>query len=301
MATSGIELRERFAGGPLLLDGATGTELARRGVATPLPLWSAAAIDTNPRVVERIHRDYVQAGADIVVANTFRTNPRTLRNGGAVERGTELNRRAVELARSAASARGSTGPAVIVAASVAPVEDCYHPERVPADAELALEHRQMAEWVRFAGADLAWIETMNTLREASIAAESAARIGLPFVVSFVVAESGSLLGGDPLEETVASVERFDPLAVGINCIPPEGATAILPRLRRACSRPVAVYAHLGNPEPILGWSFSSDVAPTAYAEHAERWLNGGATIIGGCCGTTPAHIAALRDLLDRRP
>lgn len=294
-------LRERFAARKLLLDGATGTELARRGVATPLPLWSAGAIDTNPHIVEQIHRDYVLAGADILVANTFRTNPRRLRNAGVIERGAELNRRAIELARSAAAAGGSRGRDVIVAASVAPVEDCYHPERVPEDAELVPEHRWMVEWIQAAGADLAWIETMNTLREARIAAESAARVGLPFAISFVVAESGDLLSGDPLEEAVATVERLDPLAVGINCIPPEGATALLPRLRRASSHPVAVYAHLGNPEPILGWSFSSDVDPAAYAEHAERWLTAGATIIGGCCGTTPAHIAALRDLLDRRP
>lgn len=294
------ELRRRFEGEALLLDGAVGTELTRRGVATPLPLWSAGALETNPEIVEGIHRDYAASGADIIVANTFRTNVRTLRNAGMIERGAELNRCAVELARSAADAVAPSRRSVLVAASMAPVEDCYHPERVPDDTTLRREHGRMADWLVAAGVDLAWIETMNALREARAASAAAAGAGLPFAVSFVVSESGNLLGGDSLEQAVAAVEPFEPLAIGINCIPPEGATAILPRLRRATPRPVAVYAHLGNPEPILGWSFSSDIGPAAYAEHAEAWLAAGASIIGGCCGTTPAHIAALRDLLDRR-
>ena len=86
-----------------------------------------------------------------------------------------------------------------------------------------------------------------------------------------------------------------------NCIPPSGLTRNLPRLRAATDRPLIVYAHLGNPEPITGWSFSQDVSPEAYAEEAARWIDMGACIIGGCCGTTPAHIAALRSLIDNGP
>jgi S-methylmethionine-dependent homocysteine/selenocysteine methylase len=286
-----------FESHPLVLDGATGTELARRGIDTPLPLWSAGALETAPQVVQAIHRDYILAGADVIVANTFRTNVRTLRAAGRVEAGLDLNRIALTLARQAASA--DSGRSALVAASVAPVEDCYHPGRVPDEDVLNREHGRMMDWLARAEPDLVWIETMNTLREARAAARAAVASGIPFAVSFVTAQSGDLLSGEPLEHAVAAIEPFEPLAIGLNCIPPEGITANLPRLRRCTDRPTAVYAHLGNPEPIFGWSFSSDVAPAEYAAHVRRWLEMGATIIGGCCGTNAGHIRAIRDEIDR--
>lgn len=286
------ELRRRFERGGLVLDGATGTELERQGCRSPAPLWSADALLSAPDVVEAIHRDYVAAGADIVVANTFRTNPRTLRAVGLQERGAELNRRAVDLAR-----RAVRGHDVLVAASVGPVEDCYHPERVPAEGVLQDEHAEMAAWLGAAGLDLIWIETMGMVREARAAASAAVDAGLPFAVSFVIQENGNLLGGEHLEDAVAAMEILNPLAVGLNCIPPRGLTLILPRLRQVTSRPLAAYAHINNPVPLRGWSFSQRATPSEYASYAQQWLALGVTIVGGCCGTTPAHIAAVRAAL----
>lgn len=280
----------------MILDGATGTELTRRGIATNLPLWSTGALLDHPETVQAIHRDYVEAGADIIVANTFRTNLRTLREAGMENAGQRLNALAVELARSAVAEVDRKRP-VRVAASVAPVEDCYHSERVPAEAVLRDEHGQMMVWLEVAGPDLVWIETMNTVREARAAARAAATHDLPFACSFVVNEQGDLLSGEPLEAAVDAVEPFDPLALGLNCIPPDGLTRNLPRLRRATNRPTAAYAHIGNPEPICGWSLSQSVSPAEYAESARRWLELGASIIGGCCGTTPEHIRAIRATL----
>ncbi|MBN2446545.1 MAG: homocysteine S-methyltransferase family protein, partial [Phycisphaerae bacterium] len=233
---------------------------------------------------------YVEAGADIVVANTFRTNPRTLNAAGCETDGPGLNHTAVNLARSAAIAGARP---VVVAASVAPAEDCYHPERVPEEAQLRDEHGKMLEWLVAAGPDMIWIETMGTIREARAATEAAAG-HLPLAVSFVLREDGALLSGEPLAEAVAAIEPFAPVAVGINCIPPTGITSLLPRLRKLTARPIAVYAHIGNRQPILGWSYSQEhVSPTEYADQARRWRDQGADIIGGCCGTTPAHIAAI--------
>ncbi len=295
-----------FAHRGLLLDGATGTELTRRGVPTPLPLWSTGALRDHPDVVRGIHCDYVKAGADIIVANTFRANVRTLRSAGMLEDGESLNCRAVELARQGIidglsrrpTARGNKHPKILVAASVAPVEDCYHPERVPDESTLMDEHGRMMAWLNTAGLDLIWIETMNTVREALAAVRAASNENLPFVVSFVVRESGDLLSGEALEDAIAAVEPFEPLAIGLNCIPPEGMTRTLPRLRAGTRRPLIAYAHLGNPEPISGWSFAQDISAEEYAQHAARWIEIGARIVGGCCGTTPAHVAALRRLVD---
>ena len=326
---------------PLVLDGATGTELERRGIDSPLPLWSAGALISHPHIVEAIHRDYVAAGADILVANTFRTNVRTLRMAGMLTRGEELNKTAVELARRASASchpersegsgpdsgqasadqRGQIprcarndmeaardnveaarhrGRSVIVAASVAPVEDCYHPERVPDEAVLHDEHGRMLAWLKAAGPDLIWIETMGTVREAQAAAQATSQTEMPFVVSFVVREDGNLLGGEPLEQAVDAIEQFEPTAIGLNCIPPTGMTTILPSLRKTTARPLAAYAHINNPTPIFGWSYSQTATPEQYAEHAKRWLELGVSIVGGCCGTTPAHIRAVRQVISRR-
>lgn len=307
----GEGLRDVLHAGTLVLDGATGTELARRGVPTALPLWSAAALRSHPATVEAIHRDYVDAGADVIVANTFRTNARTLARAGLLDEGAHLNRLAVELARRAV--RGALRPAgeaaphaPLVAASVAPVEDCYRPDLVPDEPTLLDEHRQMMRWVAAAEPDLVWIETMNTVREARAAAQAAREAAVPLAVSFVVREGGELLSGEPLERGVAEVAAFEPLAVGLNCIPPDGMTARLPRLVECVARlrgrhppAVAAYAHVGNPDPISGWSFSQSVGPAEYAAHALRWRSLGATIIGGCCGTTPEHVRAVAEALRR--
>lgn len=284
---------------PLLLDGAMGTELSRRGLPTDLPLWSAAALLTQIDFVESIHRDYAAAGADILVANTFRTNPRTLQRAGLAHRGAELNGAAVDAARRAA-ASGGGGRHIRVAASVAPVEDCYRPDLVPAEVLLDHEHARLVEWLIPAAPDLLWIETINTVREARAACRAAHAAGLAFAISFVTNEAAELLSGEPLSATVEAVLPFSPLALGLNCIPPAGMTRNLPELARLVEGAgvgIAAYAHIGNPDPLTGWTFSESMTPDEYAAHAVRWLAAGATIVGGCCGTTPAHIAKLNDAL----
>ncbi|MCC6359656.1 MAG: homocysteine S-methyltransferase family protein [Phycisphaerales bacterium] len=292
---------QRATGAPLLLDGAMGTELARRGVAIPPPLWSTAGLIEAPTVVEKIHRDYTAAGADILVANTFRTNPAALAAAGYERDGLALNAQAVRLARRAAAFElaGQDREAPLIAASIAPSADCYRPDLVPDEATLRREHMQMMAWVAAAQPDLAWIETMGTVREAAAAGRAARERWLPFVVSFVLNEGGDLLGGESLAAAVAAVEPLEPLAIGLNCIPPRGITAHLPRLRQLTTRPIAVYAHIGNASPLPGWSFGESATPEQYAELAAAWREAGATIIGGCCGTTPGHIAACRAILAR--
>jgi S-methylmethionine-dependent homocysteine/selenocysteine methylase len=298
MRGTSAELRAELARRPLVLDGATGTELQRRGAPTALPLWSAAALNTDPDLVRAVHRDYVAAGADLLVANTFRTNPRTLRRAGQAENGPTLNRLAVSLARQAADT-AAPDRTIWVAASVAPVEDCYRPELAPPEVELRAEHATMVEWLRAAGPDLLWIETIGTVREARAAAGAAAEAGMPFVVCFALREDGRLLGGESLEDAVLAVTPLGPLALGLNCMPPAGIAAALPQLRSATRLPLAAYAHIGNPEPTAGWSFSEAVEAREYEAWVRAWRSLGAGIIGGCCGTTPDHIRAVAAALHR--
>jgi S-methylmethionine-dependent homocysteine/selenocysteine methylase len=274
------------SGRPLLLDSAMGTELERRGMELELPLWSARALLEKPDLVIQIHRDNVAAGADILTANTFRTQRGALVAAGLGDRAAELTRLAVSLARRAAS---ESGREVFVAGSVAPLADCYRPELVADRETLEREHTAHLENLLGAGVDLVLVETMNTVREAQ-AAVNAARGRVPAIVSFVTNGEGSLLSGERIERAVQAVLPLSPAAVGVNCVSLRSIGNEVERLvEETPDRAVAAYAN----------NLSDDAAPEEYSRRAAEWIRRGVRIVGGCCGTTPDHTAALRRVLDR--
>jgi len=291
---TGMNWRDRIAAGPaLVLDGATGTELERRGLRTPPPLWSAHALLDDPETVHRVHADYAAAGAELLTANTFRTQRRTLSQAGLGDRAAELTTLAVSLARRAAGSRSA------VLGSSPPLEDCFSPERVPDDDVLAREHGEHAHNLAAAGADAVLVETMNTVREAAAAARAARTAGLPVLVSFTCWRGARLLSGEPLDTAIEAVRDSDPIAVLVNCLPPANLGACLPAL--AGSRlPFGVYPNLGapvdRPDDAAVAARTDDHTPAELAGRAREWLAAGARIVGGCCGTTPDHVAALTQL-----
>ena len=276
----------------MLLNAATGTELQRRGADTRLPLWSARALVESPELVSAIHADEVAAGAEVLTANTFRTHRRTLEKGGLGQESRELTRLAVRLAREAAHAAGRP---VFVAGSLSPLEDCYRPDLVPDDETLRIEHREQAESLAAAGVDALLLETHNTVRELAAAARAAKETGLPFVASMVTDGEGHLLSGEPIEDAVRVLAPIGPDALSINCVPARRLAFDLSRLAAAVSDvPLAAYGNLGLPADDRGWKFTDELSPQGYAAEAREWLAIGARLVGGCCGTTPAHTAELR-------
>jgi len=294
-----LALRLAGTGRPLVLDGATGTELERLGLSTGLPLWSTHALLEAPECVLQVHAAHLAAGAEIVTANTFRTQQRTLARAGldAATPGSDvrLTRLAIGLARSALDPVGPLAPpGRWVAGSLPPLEDCYRPDLVPSDAALDREHGRQAELLGEAGADLILIETMNTAREARAAARAAARTGLPFAVAFVAWDGARLLSGEALAEAAREVVGLGAAAVGVNCLPAGNLPACRQALR-ALGAPLLVSPNRGRPEPRSGFAREPAGEPHAFVGALEPWLeSGGRTaIVGGCCGTTPADIAAL--------
>jgi len=281
-------LAERLAAGPpLLLDSAMGTELERRGLALPAPLWSARALIEDPGLVFAVHRENAAAGAELLTANTFRTSPRAVGAAGLRGRARELTALAVSLAQQAAAGAGRS---VWVGGSIGPVEDCYRPDLVPSDNELESEHAEHAWNLADAGADLLWIETMNTIRELRIAAEAAAETGLPVAACMVTDGRGSLLSGEPLEEAASAALAVRPAALGVNCVAVELIGEEIGRLAPvAPETPLVAYANI----------LSSGDSPEAYARRALDWAAAGARIVGGCCGTRPEHVAAIGRGLNR--
>lgn len=274
----------------LLLDGATGTELNRRGLDTGLPLWSANALatDTGLRILRQLHLEYLNAGADILTANTFRTHRRALAGKGHFAR--EWTRRAVAIAQEAVAEHGQRAQ---VAGSVAPLEDCYRPDLVPTDDECRAEHSERIQHLVDSGVDLLLIETMNSTREAVIAAKLATITGRPTWVSFACDREGRILSG---ESVAVAAEMLIPLgvkALGVNCGPAHTLAKPLAELRAICGPdfPLIAYGNIGYADAAQGWINTDALSPESYLKYAQTWP---AQIVGGCCGTTPDHIRKLR-------
>ena len=281
---------EMVTGDRLLLDGATGTELNRRGVNTGLPLWSANALTTEMglNVLRQIHLEYLTAGADVITANTFRTHRRVL--GGKGHTARELTVRAVATAREAVSEYGR--PAQI-AGSISPLEDCYRPDLVPTDDECHSEHSERIDHLVEAGVNVLLLETMNSIREAVIAAKLATITGRPTWVSFACDRKGRILSGETVAAAAAMLLPLGVTGLGVNCGPTDTLSKPLGELRSACGPdfPLIAYGNVGYADEIQGWINTDAIAPEGYVQHAQTWP---VHIVGGCCGTTPEHIRTLR-------
>jgi S-methylmethionine-dependent homocysteine/selenocysteine methylase len=296
------------ARGCLLLDGPTGTELIRRGYAAHPLLWTAEAALAQPELLSRIHRDYVDAGADILTANTFRTSAYAAQRAGrSAEQAERWTRAAVAVCQDALS--GALDERW-VAGSMAPLEDCYHPERVPDDAVLVRAHRQTAAWLRAAGCPLILVETMGTEREAVAAVGAARDAAAPAILaSFLPDDSGArLLGGEPLLPAARAVLAAGAHAVLINCVHAEVVERALIHLQplRAADQGLLLGAYANGSrmrqvdgEPV--WEEDQRPVGTQAAEYAQRALGWatelGARILGSCCGTGPEHIRCLHAAL----
>lgn len=277
-----------------LLDGALGTQLSQRGVDVSSSLFSARAVLESPQVIRNIHCEYLEAGADAVTTATFRTHRRSLAKAGLDQRTEEITCEAVELAL---SARDAVNPRARVLGSVGPLEDCYQPEAAPREDICAYEHGEMITMLLNAGVDGILIETIGTLREAAAAAHRASDIAAgQWSISFITAAGGSpgvLLDGESLVDLLPSLHGAD--AVGINCIAAPAVDDHVKLLRALLPDTVEVmaYGNVSARDAHGQWEPTDAIDPDQYAAYALQWRDSGASIIGGCCGTSPQTIRAL--------
>lgn len=278
---------ELLATGPVVTDGAWGTQLQAQGLsggACP-DQWNL----THADVVERIPRAYAAAGSQIVLTNTFRANRVSLASYGLADQVVEINRRGVEISRAGA------GTQARVFASIGPSGKMLIAGEVT-EQELAAAFREQAETLAGAGADGIVIETMAELEEAELALAAARATGLP-VVACVVFDSGphhdcTMMGATP-EQAAQRLAAAGADVVGANCGQGiAGYVEICRRLRAVTDRPLWIKANAGTPEVVHG-QVVYQTSPEEFAAHGPALLAAGAQFIGGCCGTTPEHIAAL--------
>jgi S-methylmethionine-dependent homocysteine/selenocysteine methylase len=258
-----------------VLDGPIGTELERRGIETPAPGWSAYAIEKAPDVLAAIHRDYAEAGATVHTANTFRTKRRQFPD--TWER----------LARDAvAIARRSVPKEHRVAASIAPLEDCWRPDLSPPSDVARREHAEVARVVADAGADILLCETFPHPGEAVIAVEEAVRTGKETWVALTAGPDGALMTAHAMSEAARACIDAGASIVLVNCSPPDQTLALL----EAIDAPKkGAYANAGS------------TSVDEYVQHAMGWIAHGASVVGSCCGTGPTYIHEItrRILLGR--
>ena len=290
----------------ILLDGGMGRELRFRGVDVMTSIWSARALIDAPQVVREVHRDFIDAGADIITINSYGIVKSSLAWAGIEDRFEALNLLACKLAD---EARDESGRSVVVAGSLPPLAGSYRPDRVGEFEEIEPLYREQAE-VLAPHVDLLLCETMSSAGEARAAAVAATQTGKPVWVSWTLHEdrSGRLRSGETLEDALKALAGLPVSGVLANCCAPESITRAVPRLAHAGLGYVGGYANTFQPIP-EDWDLTgdkkgdgslglrTDLDPKRYAAHAEDWLEAGATVIGGCCGTRPAHIARLKQLI----
>lgn len=280
----------------LLADGATGTNYFHRGLEAGYSpeLWNTE----QPERVAALHREFVEAGADIILTNTFGGTAQRLKLHHAEHRVFELNQAAAAIACSVAEAAAHH---VVVAGSVGPTGELFEPLGALTHDVAVASFREQIEGLKAGGADVVWIETMSAIEEVRAAATAAIEAGMPYTGTLSFDTAGRTMMG-VLPSDIAKVFEGlaqPPLAIGANC--GVGASDILVSLLEMTQQPTdAVYISKGNcgVPRFVGAEAVYSGTPELMADYARLAVDAGARIVGGCCGTSPKHLAHMRLALD---
>lgn len=296
-------LQQRISGGEvIILDGAMGTELERRGVPMDDAAWSAAALATHPDTVREVHEDYIRAGADVIITNTFSTARHVLEPAGMGERFRELNIRAVTLAKEARE-NAADGP-VFITGSISTFTAWYDYSYEPQAEKARANYWEQAEVLAETGVDVIALEMMRDIEQTTYAIESAVATELPVWIglSCKTTDEGTVMLWDSEHTLAEALEQIPSLGVSVVSIMHTLTEDAPPALREVTERwsgPVGAYPHSG--EFIMpNWQFIDMISPEDFAAAAQEWLEMGVQLIGGCCGIGPEHIRLLRERLPAR-
>jgi homocysteine S-methyltransferase len=288
-------MQRLYDGDRILIDGATGTEIERRGVPMVDNAWNGGGAMTHPDIVRQVHEDYIRCGAQIVISNTFSTSRHVLQDAGLEEHFVMLNRRGVELAREART--NMKTPNVLVAGGIT---HWSFTRQIPPHHQLKVNIEEQSAIMADAGADLIMLEMMVDVERMLILLAAAQKSGLPVWVgcSCNLDEHGvvRLLDGPTLAEGIKAVKDKDVPLISIMHTEVEYIEACLDVLQANWSGPIGVYAHSGS-FVAPNWVFNDTISPEDYALAAKPWLQRGVQVIGGCCGIGVEHIALLKDMV----
>ncbi len=286
-----MQFSDAFSKKHLIIDGGMGTMLQSAGLpagASP-DVWNI----TNPDAVRAVHAAYLEAGADVITSNTFgSTTPRLKR---ITHKPAELAAAGVRLVKEAIAASGKTAYAAL---DIGPLGEFLEPLGDLTEEEALAFFREPIEAGVAAGADCILIETMSALDEALVCVKAAKQYGagLPVLCTLTYSPAGRLMTGETIETVVAALEEAGVDALGCNCgVGPEQLVALLPRFTACATKPLVMQPNAGLPEYQDGQTVYL-VGPDAFASEMQKLAQGGVWGLGGCCGTTPEHIALVAKL-----
>ena len=283
----------------LLADGATGTNLFNIGLSPgeAPEFWNT----DRPDDIRRLHADAVGAGSDLFLTNSFGANAARLKLHGAAGRAYELSKTAAELGRDVADAAGRP---VIVAGSMGPTGEIMAPlGTLTREAAVEIFHEQAAG-LKDGGADMVWVETISAPDEFRAAAEACGRAGIAWCGTMSFDTAGRTMMGVTSSAMAALVKKLSPgpVAFGANCGvgAPDLLRTVLGLSDAAPGPPIIAKGNAGIPKYVDG-HIHYDGTPDLMADYAALASDAGASIIGGCCGTTSVHLAKMREALETRP
>ncbi|MBI4364880.1 MAG: bifunctional homocysteine S-methyltransferase/methylenetetrahydrofolate reductase [Candidatus Latescibacteria bacterium] len=277
----------------VLADGAMGTLLYDRGI--PFDRSFDLLNVTDPMLVQGVHRDYIRAGAELIETNTFGANRFRLGAHGAAEEARRVNRAGAQIAR---NAREEVGEAVFVAGAIGPLGKPVAPIGTISKDEALEAYSEQAEGLVEGGVDLVLIETQTDLEEMKLAVQAVRGVtDLPLVAQMTFTEDGRTLYGAYPEDLVRATQTLGVDVLGANCsVGPQKLLEIIQRIKRRTELPISVMPNAGLPRFVNG-RFLYLASPDYFAGYAAQFKAAGARLIGGCCGTTPAHIRRMREAL----
>ena len=289
-------------GDAVILDGGMGTEIKRHGITAGSSELSVAAMLESPEGIREIHEDFIRAGAEVTITNTYNCNSGKLTHIGWISKAkvdaevvrlNELAAKAALEARAAAPDRE-----VIVAGSMGPLSQSYNPDAVLPYDECVFAYREQVRVLAQAGVDVILVETCTKIHEAVAGVKAAVEAGMPAWAGFVVDEEGRVKSGESILNAQAAVRDAGASVLFLNCCQAPYVTAALRELAGHHNMPIGAYAQ-GAVYQGVGWDFEESMSPEEYLAYAREWSGLGARVIGGCCGTTPDHIKALAAALPR--
>ena len=296
------------SGGIFILDGGIGTELERRGVPMDNEAWcGTASIEFND-ILEGIHRDYIAAGADIITTNTYSSSRLTLGPAGLAEQFTDINNAAVDTAHRAREASGQDD--ILIAGSLshrgAITKGTAIPDltRSPSETEMEDAFGELAMLLRERGCDLILLEMMYDPEKIGLILAAAKETGLPVWAGFTARrhDDGRVLSFSPdrdlpFVDIIQVLQNYKVAAAGINHTPANVVGDALKIIHQVYEGPLLAYPDSGYYKS-PNWQFEDILPPNELKQFASEWIKSGLQIVGGCCGLTVEHIAALSSLKD---
>lgn len=281
------EFQQRMAQGPLILDGATGSNLLKAGM--PRGVCTEQWVVEHPEPLVRLQEAYIKAGSNVIYAPTFLANPISLGSHHLAQETKHFNHELVHISKEAADGKA------LVAGDISTTGKLMEPMgEMPYDTLLEAYKEQISYLVE-AGVDLLVAETMMAADETMVILDAAAEVcNLPVLCSLTIEADGSLFFGGNIYDAVEALEAVGAAAVGCNCsVGPDQLEAVISGIHERVSIPVIAKPNAGMPKIMETGEAVYSMGPEEFAEHMMSLAHAGASLLGGCCGTDPKYIQAL--------